>query len=217
MNDIINLVDVNKQSNLNSNINEFFIIKLSIYQVYLDNIYDLLTSEIKPLKIEKFLDNNNKVNSNIFGLSRMTIREKNDYDLLIRDAMNQRKNLSQVLKVNELKRKSHLIISISLEKETNEINQNDSIFSQIDFVELASSNFGLMDNLEENDVSLNAILYRNTSKTFSAICNNIVMYSQNLEPTNESKLTDCLKRTIKNDSNIVFFTCLVTWKNPINH
>ena len=217
MNDIINLVDVNKQSNLNSNINEFFIIKLSIYQVYLDNIYDLLTSEIKPLKIEKFLDNNNKVNSNIFGLSRMTIREKNDYDLLIRDAMNQRKNLSQVLKVNELKRKSHLIISISLEKETNEINQNDSIFSQIDFVELASSNFGLMDNLEENDVSLNAILYKNTSKTFSAICNNIVMYSQNLEPTNESKLTDCLKRTIKNDSNIVFFTCLVPWENPINH
>ena len=31
-----------------------------------------------------------------------------------------------------------------------------------------------MDNLEENDVSLNAILYRNTSKTFSALGNNIV-------------------------------------------
>ena len=217
MNDIINLVDVNKQSNLNSKINEFFIIKLSVYQVYLDNVYDLLTSEIKPLKVEKFIDNNNKLNTNIFGLSKITIREKNDYDLLIRDAMNQRKNLSQVLKVNELKRKSHLIISISLEKDTNEINQNDSVFSQIDFVELASSNFGLMDNLEENDVSLNAILYRNTSKTFSALSNNIVMYSQNLEPTNESKLTDCLKRTIKNDSNIVFFTCLVPWENPINH
>ena len=217
MNDIINLVDVNKQSNLNSKINEFFIIKLSIYQVYLDNVYDLLTSEIKPLKVEKFIDNNNKLNTNIFGLSRITIREKSDYDLLIRDAMNQRKNLSQVLKVNELKRKSHLIISISLEKESNEINQNDSVFSQIDFVELASSNFGLMDNLEENDVSLNAILYRNTSKTFSALSDNIVMYSQNLEPTNESKLTDCLKRTIKNDSNIVFFTCLVPWENPINH
>ena len=217
MNDIINLVDVNKQSNLNSKINEFFIIKLSIYQVYLDNVYDLLTSEIKPLKVEKFIDNNNKLNTNIFGLSRITIREKSDYDLLIRDAMNQRKNLSQVLKVNELKRKSHLIISISLEKESNEINQNDSVFSQIDFVELASSNFGLMDNLEENDVSLNAILYRNTSKTFSALSDNIVMYSQNLEPTNESKLTDCLKRTIKSDSNIVFFTCLVPWENPINH
>ena len=217
MNDIINLVDVNKQSNLNSKINEFFIIKLSIYQVYLDNVYDLLTSEIKPLKVEKFIDNNNKLNTNIFDLSKITIREKNDYDLLIRDAMNQRKNLSQVLKVNELKRKSHLIISISLEKETNEINQNDSVFSQIDFVELASSNFGLMDNLEENDVSLNAILYRNTSKTFSALSDNIVMYSQNLEPTNESKLTDCLKRTIKNDSNIVFFTCLVPWENPVNH
>jgi hypothetical protein len=223
INDVITLVDVNKQSNLNSHINEFFVIKLSIYQIYLDNVYDLLTSEIKPLKVEKYIDNNNKVNTNIFGLSRMTIREKSDYDLYIRDAMNQRKNLSQVLKVNELKRKSHLIISISLEKEgqTNEgintINPGDAIFSQIDFVELASSNFGLMDNLEENDVSLNAVLYRNTSKTFSALTNNIVMYSQNLEPTNESKLTDCLKRTIKSNSNIVFFTCLVPYEYPINH
>ena len=52
------------------------------------------------MKIEKFLDNNKNINSNIFGLSRMIIREKIDYDLLIRNTMNQRKNLSQVLKIN---------------------------------------------------------------------------------------------------------------------
>ena len=34
----------------------------------------------------------------------------------MQDAIQQRKNLSQILKVNELKRKSNLIISIIIEK-----------------------------------------------------------------------------------------------------
>ena len=103
--------------------------------------------------------------------------------------MRQRKNLAQVLKVNELKRKSHLVISISIEKREitsdgiSRINNENLIdnYAQIDFVELVSSNFGLIGDFDENDSSMNSILYQNTSKVFNSLSDNIVSISSNLQ------------------------------------
>ena len=104
-------------------------------------------------------------------------------------------------------------ISISLEKREENINDNHKFtnetaienYSQIDFVELCSSNYGLMSELSDNDASQSALLYRNTSKTFNSICDNIVSTCENITPKTESKLTMCLKKTLQYNSNIAKF------------
>ena len=171
INDIFSLVELTKQANQNEKINSFFIVKISAYQIYLDSVHDLLSREIKQIKVEQYYDDN-LINTNLVNLTQKQIKNKNDYDTFIQEAVRQRKNLAQVLKVNELKRKSHLVISISIEKREitsdgiSRINNENLIdnYAQIDFVELVSSNFGLISDFDENDSSMNSILYQNTSK-----------------------------------------------------
>ena len=220
--DLFNLVELTRQANINSKINNYFVVKCSAYQVYLDNVNDLLARETRQIKLEKYFDENS-INCNMIGLTQKEIRNKTEYDLCIKEAVNQRKWLTQVFKVNELKRKSHFIISLRIEKrektsdgitKTNECSIDN--YAQIDFVELASSNFGFMNDIDENDESLNGILYKNTSKVFNSLCNNIVSASAHLTPKFETKLTLCLKKTIRPESTITFINCVVPWEYPLN-
>ena len=224
INDIFSLVDLNKQANFNlkHNLNGLnkFIVKISSYQVYMDNVNDLLDHETKKIKLEKYY-NNGIINCDLINLTQKEIRNKYEYDICIKETIHNRKTLLQKLRVNDLKRKSHFIISISLEKrekDTNNYNNENLIenYSQIDFVELCSSNYGLM-NINENDVSQNALLYRNTSKTFNSICDNIVSLCDNNTPKTESKLTLCLKKTLQYNSNIVFINCINPFEFPLNY
>ena len=222
INDILNLVELTRQSNQNSNKNQIFGIKFSIYQVYFDKIHDLLSREINQVKCENYYNGNNKLNTNFIGLTQREIKCKNDYDICMQDAIQQRKNLSQILKVNELKRKSNLIISIIIEKkERINVNLNQANeqtiekYSQINFIELESSNFGLIDDINENDSSLNGLIFRNTSNMFNSICDNIVSSIDNSVPKSESMLTLCLKDTLQYESNIVFFNCVIPWEFPL--
>jgi hypothetical protein len=188
INDIFSLVELTKQANQNEKINSFFIVKISACQIYLDSVHDLLSREIKQIKVEQYYDDN-LINTNLVNLTQKQIKNKNDYDTFIQEAVRQRKNLAQVLKVNELKRKSHLVISISIEKREitsdgiSRINNENLIdnYAQIDFVELVSSNFGLISDFDENDSSMNSILYQNTSKVFNSLSDNIVSISSNLQ------------------------------------
>ena len=224
INDIFSLVELTKQANQNSKINSYFIVKLSAYQIYLDSVHDLLSREIQQIKIEQYYDNH-LINTNLVNLTQKEINNKKEYDICIQEAVKQRKNLSQVLKVNELKRKSHLVISIIIEKREktldsitiiNNENLNEN-YSQIDFVELASSNYGLIGDIDENETSINRILYQNTSKVFNSISNNIICSFNNMTPKNESKLTLCLKKTLRMNSNIVLVNCIVPWEYPLNN
>ena len=224
INDIFSLVELTKQANQNSKINSYFIVKLSAYQIYLDSVHDLLSREIQQIKIEQYYDNH-LINTYLVNLTQKEINNKKEYDICIQEAVKQRKNLSQVLKVNELKRKSHLVISIIIEKREktldsitriNNENLNEN-YSQIDFVELASSNYGLIGDIDENETSINRILYQNTSKVFNSISNNIICSFNNMTPKNESKLTLCLKKTLRMNSNIVLVNCIVPWEYPLNN
>ena len=223
INDILNLIELTKQTNINSNKNDIYNIKFSVYQIYFDKIHDLLSKEIQEVKCENYYDNYNKLNTNFVNLTQRDIKIKNDYDLSMQNAMQQRKNLSQILKVNELKRKSNLIISIIIEK-SEKINLNPkqaneqliNKYSQINFIELQSSNFGLVDEKYENDLSMNSLIFKNTSNMFNSICDNIVSSIDNSIPKSESMLTLCLKDSLQYQSNIVFFDCVIPWEYPLN-
>ena len=92
-----------------------------------------------------------------------------------------------------MKKKSHFIISLILEKtvkaseqfsKTNE--KTIEKFAQIDFVELASAQFGLPKNID-NDNSFQSseeLLYKNISTTFNSISNSIVSAAIKSQPKN---------------------------------
>lgn len=231
--DIFNLVEMSKQTNLNNKTktsSTYFAVKMSVYQVYLDQINDLLCNQYsKNLKLEKYYENDSKVlNTQIVDLTCKEVRHKKDYDSFLREAVQYRKCLSQSLKVNDMKRKSHLVISLILERRErtneayNKINERTiDKFSQIDFVELASSNYGLANlslikKIDPNimNYNLDDLLYKTTSKTFDAICNNIVSATIGTPPKYDTKLTLALKNSLRMDSQIIFTVCVLPSEEP---
>jgi hypothetical protein len=125
--------------------------------------------------------------------------------------------LAQFLKVNEIKKKSHFVISLILERRerVNEgyksMDKGLDRYAQIDFVEMASSEMGLQNTFRE---SSDDILFKNISKTFNSICNNIVCASVGQQPKYDSKLSLALKNTIKHESQIIFLNCVNPDENP---
>ena len=153
--DVLNLVELSKQSTLNKNKLKsgiYYAAKLSVYQVYLDQINDLLSCNYnKNMKIEMYFDDeSNLMKTQICDLTEKEIKTKLDYDSLMREAVRNRKTLSQFLRINDSKRKSHLVVSVIIEKRER-INEGfkrsaektNAKYAQLDFIELASSNYGL--------------------------------------------------------------------------
>ena len=198
--------------------NNNFSLKLSVYQIYLDKMYDLLSDEAKELNIEtNYGEISKDVNINILGLTKKEIKNSNEYDLILREGINNRRNLSCKFGINDIKKKSHFIISIFLE---NKIENNNNIefkpYSQFDFIELVSSNFALSDEDENNNNNgIEQNLFQNTKETFNSIADNIICLSQDLLPNNYTLLTLALKKTMKQGSNIIFVNCSIPWEFPL--
>ena len=217
--DIFRLISLFNQANSNTSA---FIVKFCSYQIYLDNIHDLLTNDGYLINIEKYLEKN-YVNTNLIGLKEKEIKNISEYESCMREVMHNRAILSQKLKVNDINRKSYFIISIRLEKKIYSkdgiliIDDNFKNYSRIDFVELVSSNFANNSELiQENDLSSKAMLYRNTDNVFNSLCENIVCSCNCSSPKNDCALTLALKNSINPESNIVFINCVIPWESPPN-
>ena len=218
--DIFRLISLYNQANTNTS---SFHVKFCSYQIYLENIHDLLTNDGYLINIEKYMENN-YVNTNLIGLNEKEIKNIPEYESYMREVLHNRAILSQKLKVNDINRKSYLIISIRLEKKIYSkdgiliIDDNFKNYSRIDFVELVSSNFGNNSELiQENDFSPKAMLYRNTDNVFNSLCENIVCSCNYSTPNNDCALTLALKNSINPESNIVFINCLIPWESPPNY
>ena len=217
--DIFRLISLYNQANNNSS---SFHAKISSYQIYLDNIHDLLSKDSYMITIEKYLENN-YVNTNLIGLNEKEIKNMTEYESCMREAVHNRAILSQKLKINDINRKSYFIISLRLEKKIYSkdgvliIDDNFKNFSRIDFVELVSSNFGNIEQFSENDFSPKAMLYRNTDNVFNSLCENIVCSCNGNSSSSDTALTLALKNSINPDSNIVFINCVIPWESPPNY
>ena len=217
--DIFRLISLYNQANTNTS---SFHVKFCSYQIYLDNIHDLLSKESFIVTVEKYLENN-LVNTNLIGLTEKEIKSIPEYESCMREAVHNRATLSQKLKINDINRKSYFIISIRLEKKIYSkdgiliIDDNFKNYSRIDFVELVSSNFANnSDQITENDMSPKAMLYRNTDNVFNSMCENIVCSCNCTTPSSDCALTLALKNSINPESNIVFINCVVPWESPPN-
>ena len=218
--DIFRLISLYNQANTNTS---SFHVKFCSYQIYLDNIHDLLSNESYIVTIEKYLENN-YVNTNLIGLIEKEVKNISEYESCMREVMHNRAILSQKLKINDINRKSYFIISIRLEKKIYSkdgiliIDDNFKNYSRIDFVELVSSNFANNNEIiPENDFSPKAMLYRNTDNVFNSLCENIVCSCNCTTPSNDSALTLALKNSINPETNIVFINCVIPWESPPNY
>jgi len=131
----------------------------------------------------------------------------------MRAALHNRATLSQKLKINDINRKSSFIFSIYLQKR---INNKFGNYSKIDFVELPSSNFGLIE-IPENDTSPKGILFKNINNTFNSLCENIIFSCDCSMPNNDCSLTLALRSSLNQLSNIVFINCIDPWEFPLGH
>lgn len=225
------MIEIGKSTSKNSqikNISTTFSAKIGIYQVYNDYLNDLLA---KNLLNEKAFEEDSINKNSIPELTYRELKSKKDFDLIIKEAENTRKNLSQYYKVNDLNKKSHLVISLAIEKKEkipdflNKTSTEQTIenFAQIDFVELAASNLGLAPQIEEEEAQsestkiepIDDMLYRHVSKTFNSVTNNILSVANGKQVKNESKLTLLLKNTLRPNSQIIMFTNAIPYEEPL--
>ena len=229
--DVFNLSSLAKQANkANDTIKNFYKVKMSAFQIYMDNIDDLLCKEQltneqrNEIVLEKFYDNG-EISCRMRNVCEVDLRNQNDYDLCMKEVMHQRKNLNTLLNVNDLKRKSCFIISIIIDKIAKDFSNNkgdntgtiisEERYSKINFVELPSSDYGF--KAENNgDVSEDANLCRDVIKTFNSLSNAIVSAKAGMTPKNECKLTLALKDTINKRSSVVFINCAIPFEYPLN-
>ena len=111
--DIFRLISLYNQANSNTS---SFHVKFCSYQIYLDNIHDLLSKDSFIVTVEKTLENN-FVNTNLIGLTEKEIKNIPEYESCMREAVHNRATLYQKLKINDINRKSYFIISIRLKTE----------------------------------------------------------------------------------------------------
>ena len=226
INKILNLIKINKQGNDVSNgVKNKYELKISIYQIYFDKIFDLLSKDLKKINMQINYDDNQIVNTKLTGLIDVEIRNTQDYEKIIKEVEINRKNLTRNLKVKNINKNSYLIVSLKLRKKIqnrvgNNIidNYSEDYYSQIDFVELVSSEIGLNDKFQDSDdLSFEYNLYENTKKVYDSIIDNISSANYGITPKKESTLTYSLKKTLKTNSNIIFFNCVIPWEYPINN
>ena len=226
INKILNLIKINKQGNeISSNTKNKYELKISVYQIYFDKIFDLLSKDIKKINLQTNYDENKILNSNLLGLTDIEIRNIQDYEKIVKEIEINRKNLSRNLKVKNINKNSNLIVSLKLRKKIqnrvgNNIIDNYSAdyFSQIDFIELISSEIGITDKYgDSNDLSFEYSLYENTKNTYDSMIDNIACANYGITPSKESTLTLSLKNTLKANSNIIFFNCVIPWEFPIDN
>ena len=226
INKILNLIKINKQGNeISSNTKNKYELKISVYQIYFDKIFDLLSKDIKKINLQTNYDENKILNSNLVGLTDVEIRNIQDYEKVVKEIEINRKNLSRNLKVKNINKNSNLIVSLKLRKKIqnrvgNNIIDNYSAdyFSQIDFIELISSEIGITDKYgDSNDLSFEYSLFENTKNTYDSMIDNIACANYGITPSKESTLTLSLKNTLKANSNIIFFNCVIPWEFPIDN
>ena len=223
---ILNLIKISKQGNdSKSIIKNKYELSISIYQIYFDKIFDLLSSEIKKISLEKIFDENNQIiDIKLADITDIEIRSIQDYEKILKEVELNRKNLLRKLKVKDINKNSSMIVSLKLRKKIqkkvgNNIidNYSEDYYSQIDFVELISSEAGLNDKFgDNNDLSYEYTLYENTKNMYDSLIDNITSANYGISPNKESILTLSLKNTLKTNSNIIFFNCVIPWEFPIN-
>jgi len=190
--DILNKIDLNKRINQNHS----FVLSMVAYQIVNSQIYDILS---RNKNSEVFL------NKDYYEEFQAQLTKYDMYTMKDLDNMD--------IDIHKSSLNSCVVVSLQLDKISNlreNVNQRES-YSQVDFIELPSSQYGLPkgDMKIYNHDAEDGTLFKTVNNVFNSLYNNIVSSAVNLNPTYESLLTLVMKPTINPESNITFITCIL--------
>ncbi len=215
---LFNLMELNQQVNIGNTVKSLYGLKMSVYVVFNEAVHDLIKkNNSNPLQICKYTDKDSgSYFTKIENLQEVEIKNFNDYNNNFNQALQHRKMLSTTLRINDFRKKSNLIISFKLFKKAVSSEKNPKTFeksqiiSQLDFVELASTDYGIdADNIPKHDYFTKA-----TANNFKSLNNNLLCLSLKAKPKFESNLTLALKPTLSYNSQIVLINCVHSSASP---
>ena len=167
LDELLSLISISKQSNASYyGISSTYSISLTIYNIYIKKV-DLLHEEV-------------------------VINSINDFNMLLKQIPNLRKELMERTRVTEMPNKSHFIIVLSLyqmnkNNSTTDIENNNKVYvqclSKYVFVELNDSSYGFAPSNAPTTK-----LYANTAKTYEDLRNCCVSLSSNIQPKAKTAL-----------------------------
>ena len=115
-------------------------IKMSVYMIYCDRTYDLLSTKSgKKVKREHYIDpQTQQVVSRFINMSERLVLNLEQYYSMIQDAFKERKTISMKLTDHDIRKRSHLVISLGL---TSQSRSDGSLreISRLNFTELCGS------------------------------------------------------------------------------
>ena len=145
-----------------------------------------------------FTQLNNK-NMKEEDINEREIKSTTDIFNIINEAIKRRRNLEESLKIKDFSKKSHFLISLR-------IKLNNSFLSQIDLLELASSEYLFSDGNDNLD-----------DKSLNSLRNIIISISKNDFIKNGAcKITKCLKNTLNAESKLIFINCVIPNEDPFS-
>ena len=131
-------------------------IKVSVYMIYCDKIYDLLCSKSqkKNVKLEHYIDpQSQQVVSKFTNMTEKLVLSLEQYYALIQDAFKERKLVSMRLTDHDIRKRSHLVISVGLVTQSGDGGQIREI-SRLNFTELCGSEQSVASGGQVRDTSV---------------------------------------------------------------
>ena len=201
------------ESDFKHNENERTFLRASIYLILKDQIYDLLSSpkkqglQQKSIRVDSYIDKDTfDVQTRVAGLSERLLTSMDNFNHTIEEALSNRVALSVKLEDPDMRKRSHIIVNLSLYRRDAECNVTQS---QINFVELAGSEQSLTNSevAAQRDTTGRYFI----TKALGNLSRYLVRLAQGRRTQyaeDETELVSCLRSTLTPKSNILMVNCL---------
>lgn len=129
-------------------------IKGSIYMIYCDRVYDLLSNKsAKKVRNEHYIDpSTQQVVSKFVNMTERLILNLESYYAMVQDAFKERKVISMKLSDHDIRKRSHLVISLALVTQTPESQLRE--VSRLNFAELCGSEQSVANGGQTRDTTV---------------------------------------------------------------
>ncbi|CDW80672.1 kinesin motor domain containing protein [Stylonychia lemnae] len=209
---------VNNRQGSKRNSDEKMFLKMTVYQVFIDKILDLLASRAsksnssRQAYVDHVIDpKTQEVVSRLKNITEKIILNLEDFYSLLQEAFKNRRIESVSTQQSDLRKKSHLVINLTLMKRTS-MNKIQEI-STLNFVELSGSEQAVTQDKIMSDQSIKQFV----TKSFNSLSSQLLRSALRKKTSGYNSLSDgeaviveCLRKSLTSQSNIA----LICHVNP---
>jgi len=176
-------------------------LKVSIYQVFVDKVLDLLggtgSRGAPRVQVEHYIDRDSEeVVSKLKNITEKIVFSLEDFYAVMQEAFKTRRMESAAMQDNDLRKKSHLIVGLTLMRKTPARRMQE--ISHFTFAELAGSEQAVADERFFKDSSIKQFV----TKSFNCLSSQLLRSalkkraSSSAIEEGDSKLVSCLRNTL---------------------